>query len=162
MTVLFPSQASCCGWTVCLPVLLLSRVCLGPLRAPSIAVRIFCWWVPLDFSLASSSVSSLLWHFGSLSNLLWILLITSLAPVQCFLLSVVGSLVLKVICMSDLPNQDKVVRDLTSAIENLSIAAQTLSRHVVGETSSRQFVSCSSIPGGECRRLGGGGRREFP
>ena len=44
--------------------------------------------------------------------------------------------------MSDLPNQDKVVRDLTSAIENLSIAAQTLSRHVVGETSS----SSSAVP----------------
>lgn len=46
--------------------------------------------------------------------------------------------------MSDPSNQEKLVRDLTSAIENLSLAAETLSRHVVqgssGATSSTAFV----------------------
>jgi len=43
--------------------------------------------------------------------------------------------------MSDPSTQDKLVRDLTSAIENLSLAAETLSRHVVQGPS----VASSSV-----------------
>lgn len=37
--------------------------------------------------------------------------------------------------MSESSNQDRLVRDLTTAVQNLSLAAQTLSRHVVSAPS---------------------------
>ncbi len=38
--------------------------------------------------------------------------------------------------MSDSPDHDKVVRDLTTAVQHLSLAAHTLSRHVTASSSA--------------------------
>ena len=48
--------------------------------------------------------------------------------------------------MSDPSNQDKLVRDLTSAVENLSLAAETLSRHVVQGSSATSSTVAVPVP----------------
>ena len=49
-------------------------------------------------------------------------------------------------CTSDPSNQDKLVRDLTSAVENLSLAAETLSRHVVQGSSATSSTVAVPVP----------------
>ena len=67
----FSSQASCCGWTACLLVLLPSQVFPGRCRVPSTVGQTFSSLLPLDFSSASCLDLVLLWSSASSFDSLW-------------------------------------------------------------------------------------------